>query len=283
MMPRILMYHLVGGEDLSTNQFVWQLEFLRKHFEPVALGDLVERLRAGTTTGREIAITFDDGVRNHFKVAWPLLREHSIPATYFVCSDLIGSDEWMWRSDLRQRLRLLSGAERAQVTRDAGCKLNGIEQIMEWTKTLPIAERRTFQNDVAVRTRLFSPSREEAELHSPLTWDQLRQMDERLITIGSHTGTHPILTTLPDAQLREEIAGSKRALEQNLGRSVDLFCYPNGASNPAVVKLVREHYRAAVNTREDFVRPETDPFQLPRISCEGSRAHFVRRLHRPTS
>ncbi|HJU26317.1 MAG TPA: polysaccharide deacetylase family protein [Rhodanobacteraceae bacterium] len=282
-LPRILMYHVIGDGELSVRQFAWQLAFLREHFEPVALGELVDRMRDRAVTGREVAVTFDDGVRNHFEMAWPLLRHHRVPATFFVCSDLIESDAMMWRNELRLRLASLDEAERRLLVGEANGGKWGVEQIMEWTKTLDMDQRRAFESRVLARTPQFSASREQLELHAPLTWDQLRQLDENLITIGSHTCAHPILTKLDAKQLHDEIAVSRRVLERGLQRKVDLFSYPNGVHDPTVVGEVRRNYRAAVCTRKGFVGADADPLLLPRISGEGSRAMFVRRLHRPGS
>lgn len=281
--PRILMYHVIGDDYISARQFDWQLRFLRKHFEPVGLGELVDRVAAGSITGREVAVTFDDGVRNHFKVAWPLLRARQVPATFFVCPGLIESGDWLWRTELRMRLASLSDAVRGQVAREAGCPAQAVEAIMEWTKKLPMDERVAFQRDIGRRAPEFSPPAEQVDRHAPLTWEQLRQMDERLITIGSHTDTHPILTTLTDPLLQGEILGSRRALEQKLDRCVDLFSYPNGANNAEVVNMVRRHYRAAVTTHMDCVSVDEDICRLPRIPGDGSRAMFTRRLHRPNA
>jgi len=281
--PRILMYHIVGDDEVSTRQFEWQLRFLRKHLEPVGLGELANRVQAGTVTGREAVITFDDGVRNHFTVAWPLLRAYAVPATFFVCPGLIESGDWLWRTELRMRLKSLGNAERGEVARNAGCPESAAEAIMEWTKTLSMDDRRVFQTSVEKLTRDFSPRPEDTERHAPLTWDQVRQMDASLITIGSHTSTHPMLPTLDDSTLETEIAGSRRALEQKLDRCVDLFSYPNGANNAAVVKLARQNYRAAVTTQKAFVAEGNDLATLPRVPGGGGRATFVRRLHKPTA
>lgn len=280
---RILMYHLVGDVELSVRQFEWQMRFLRDHFEPVSLDALVDRLQAGTTTGREVALTFDDGVQNHFTVAWPLLRAHRVPATFFVCPGLIESGDWLWRTELRMRLGVLDNAIRAEAARNAGCPATGIEEIMEWTKELPMDARRAFERDIKALTADFTPPRAQMENHAPLTWAQLRQLDDGLITIGSHTRTHPILPTLTVSMLQDEIAGSRRALEEKLDRSVDLFSYPNGANNPGVADVARLHYRAAVTTRQGMVAQESDRFLLPRIPAAGSRAAFSRRMHRPTA
>lgn len=281
--PRILMYHIIGDGDISARRFEWQLRFLRRHFEPVGLPELVDRLQAGSTTGREVAITFDDGVRNHYLVAWSLLRTYSVPATFFVCPGLVESGDWIWRTELRMRLKLLDEATRAAVTRDAGCPEHAVEAIMEWTKAMSMDDRLAFQKNVEKRTPEFSSVRAQVECHAPLTWEQMRRMDDRLVTIGSHSRTHPILTTLTGPALEDEIAGSRRDLEERLDRRVDLFSYPNGANGPEVVNLVRRHYRAAVTTRKDMVAAGEDLFLLPRIPAADSQAAFTRRLHRPTA
>ena len=281
--PRILMYHIVGDDELSVRQFDWQIGFLSREFEPVAFTDLVDRLRSRNATGREVVITFDDGVRNHFTFAWPILRSHGVPATFFVCPGLIESGDWVWRTELRMRLKHMNPGARAKSASQFGCPGSDVEVVMEWTKTLPLDDREYFRHAIAKRTAGFSPPPEEMERHAPLTWDQLRRMDEGLITIGSHTLTHPILTTLSDDVLQHEIADSRSLLEQTLDRSVDFFSYPNGANDARVVDAVRKHYRAALTTQKAFVGPEKDLYTLPRIAAGDSRANFVRRLHRPTA
>ena len=281
--PRILMYHALGVEGLSVRRLRWQFQLMRKEFEPVPLGTLVSRLQEETTTGREIALTFDDGARNHFTRVWPLLREYGIPATFFVCPGLIETNAWMWTAELRSRLNMLDDARRKRIAREADCPARSTHAIMEWAKRLPIHDRLAFQASVEAHTRHFSPSAEEIERYAPLSWDQLRQLDPRLITIGSHTSTHPILTKLPEHQLHEEIADSRKTLEQRLDRTIDLFSYPNGINNSAVVDVVREHYRAAVSAAEGVVARNDDLHTLPRIPGGGSSADFIRRLHRPAA
>lgn len=281
--PRILMYHIVGDAELSARQFEWQMRFLRDYFEPISLDALIDRVQDGTTTGREVALTFDDGVQNHFAVAWPLLRAHQVPATFFVCPGLVESGDWLWRTELRMRLEVLDGATRTGAARSAGCTATEVEGIMEWTKGLSMDARRAFERDIEAHTTDFTPPRAQVEHHAPLTWDQLREMDDGLITIGSHTRTHPILPTLTESMLEDEIGGSRLALEGKLGRTVDLFSYPNGANNSGVADVARRHYRAAVTTRQGLVDQEADRFLLPRIPAADNRAAFTRRMHRPTA
>lgn len=281
--PRILMYHCVGHDDVPVEQFRLQLRFLRDRFELISLQELVNRLASRAASGDEVVITFDDGVCNQFTVAYPLLCEQGAPATMFVCPGLIESRRWIWRTELRLRLALLSRRERMKVAGAAGCADYRTEAILGWTKGLGLAVRHDLEARVTALTREFEPTTQQIDQYAPLTWQQLDQMDPHLVTIGCHTSTHPMLTTLPGDLLQAEIAGSRAALEKHLGRRVDMFCYPNGANSAAVVEVARRHYRAALTTRQDFVEADTDVFMLPRIPASRGRASFVRRLHRPTT
>lgn len=281
--PRILMYHSVGHEDVSVRQFRWQLRLLRNTFDVVPLPRLVDRLVAGTANGEEVALTFDDGVRNHYSVVWPLLREARVPATFFVCPGLIESGAWLWNTELRTRLALLGKAERARLADRAGCTQVSDRGMVEWAKRLPLERRREFEEQARALTREFEPSDAQLDRNAPMSWVQVRRLDPALVTIGSHTSTHPLLTTLSREALDAEIAGSRIALEQQLGRSVDLFCYPNGANDVASRDVVRSVYRAALATRQDVVTSQADLFALPRVPAGHRNSYFVRRLHRPTA
>lgn len=91
----VLLYHSVGGVpgadydyDLPEAQFREQMRLVSEQFEPVDLGTLVEERGRGDR--KRVAVTFDDGFRNVHEVAAPVLREFGVPATVFVCPDLLG-------------------------------------------------------------------------------------------------------------------------------------------------------------------------------------------------
>ncbi|MEY3479773.1 MAG: hypothetical protein RIQ71_548 [Verrucomicrobiota bacterium] len=104
--------------------------------------------------------------------------------------------------------------------------------------------------------------------------------------IGAHTRTHPELSRISIEEAREEIAGSKKSLEDRFGVPIRHFCYPYGDYSPAVRDLVEEAgYETAVTVEPGVWRPDTDRLLIPRI---GARAHslnfrnfFKRLLGRP--
>lgn len=94
----VVLYHRVtddaAGNPLACTPeaFERHCEFYRRHFRVVGLGELLERLRSGRDLGRCLAITFDDGYRDNYSVARPILERHGLPACFFVATGLVGSD-----------------------------------------------------------------------------------------------------------------------------------------------------------------------------------------------
>jgi len=96
-------------------------------------------------------------------------------------------------------------------------------------------------------------------------------------TIGCHTHTHPDLTTVSPRELEREVAGSKRVLEDIVGRPVTAFCYPYGTRDRRVAAAVRRAgFEVAFTVDLGGVSAGADPYELPRIPILGEpgRAEF---------
>jgi peptidoglycan/xylan/chitin deacetylase (PgdA/CDA1 family) len=109
------------------------------------------------------------------------------------------------------------------------------------------------------------------------SWDELLSMDAETMEIGSHTRTHPNCTSVvDDAELVDEIVGSRREIEENLGRNVSHFCYPNGDYSHRITSQVRTAgYDSAVTTRHGLVALGADVFTLPRIIARPEPLFFA--------
>src|SRR3990170_3908528 len=134
-------------------------------------------------------------------------------------------------------------------------------------KRVSLAERRAMEQRLRDETPDFQPSAQEREDFDVADWDELRSLDPALVTIGSHTLTHPILTTLSAHEVEQEICGSRELLEKRLGRPVELFCYPNGDVDATAVALARRAYRVAVTVAPGAVQRDCDPLLLPRLAA----------------
>jgi len=99
-----------------------------------------------------------------------------------------------------------------------------------------------------------------------MSWSQIREMHSAGFEFGSHTATHSRLTDVDKQKAAEQLQASRRVIEDQLAGPCQTFCYPYGAYNPELERLVRDAgYTAAVTT--DFGRntTETDHYRLKRI------------------
>lgn len=267
MVPRllILMYH--GTPHGCGAALAWQLCFLRWRFDVVPLAALLDSPPSEAGRKPRVALTFDDGLRNNVSVAYPLLKRLGLPATFFVCPRMAAEQRWLWTHEARQRLTRLDEAARLRLARRLGHCSGAIESVLDWMKTLGLAARKSAEAGVRAATADFSPSESERERFDVAGWNELRALDPQIVTIGSHTLTHPILTSLPRAELEAEIGDSRRELEAALQRPADLFAYPNGDHDADARACARRYYRGAVTTAEDRFSPRCDPYLLPRSSA----------------
>ncbi len=84
------------GLTVSIPVFERYCQFFKDYFQVVSLRELVSRLEGGQKLNRELAITFDDGYEDNFENAAPVLERLSLPATFFVVSQWIGTDIVPW-------------------------------------------------------------------------------------------------------------------------------------------------------------------------------------------
>jgi len=202
----ILAYHSVAYKEDSPfvvpENFIKQMEYIKKKgYEVITLDELVESIKNKKRLKRnKVVITFDDGYKNNFEYAYPILKKFGFPATIFLATNYIGNDERF------------------------------------------------------------------------LDWDQVRIMSKNNISFGSHTKAHFYLGVINDEKgAFEEIVGSKKRIEQEIGIAVDYFCYPGGGFNERVKEIVKQAgYKGACATNRGFVNFNKDAYELKRIKVNNS-------------
>ncbi|MDX1383096.1 MAG: polysaccharide deacetylase family protein [Thermoanaerobaculia bacterium] len=106
---------------------------------------------------------------------------------------------------------------------------------------------------------------------APLSWDDLRGLaDDPLVSLGSHSWSHVDLRRLDRATLRDDLRRSRERLEDEIGASVESFCYPRGYWSSRAEEQVRQVYSLAVvggGRRVDATCSE--PLRIPRTSLRA--------------
>lgn len=151
------------------------------------------------------------------------------------------------------------------------CFDDGYRDVAE--HALPVLERLGFRATVFVVTGVvdgdatFSWYRRRPAV---LSWSEIADLAEgATLRFGAHTVTHPDLRALEDGAARDEIAGSKAALEARIARPVESFCYPAGLFGARERALVAAAgFRVATTCDAGANRPATDRLALRRIQVD---------------
>jgi peptidoglycan/xylan/chitin deacetylase (PgdA/CDA1 family) len=277
----ILAYHRVLPASAIGDQFVQpgmyvtpavletHVRFLRRHFRIISFGEFL-RLQESSRWEPDVRyclITFDDGWLDNYTYAYPVLRRYGVPATIFVSTALVGSEEWMWPDKLGWLLTRASG--------QPGAAPAATDAIIERWKRLSDRTIVELLAEMAKRFRVSFPRQRVF-----LDWDQIREMSAGGIAFGSHGATHRLLPGLSAADMCAEIAGSMQRLHQELESPLPVFCYPNGDHDDAVVGHVQASgYRAAVSTVAGAeVWDQPDRFRLRRIGVHNDVSADVPRF-----
>ena len=93
---RVLDTEQPEGLTVGVGLFEEYCRFFKRHFNVVSLANLVDKLEEGGHLNRELAITFDDGYRDNFEYAAPVLEKLGLPATFFIVTQWIGTDVVPW-------------------------------------------------------------------------------------------------------------------------------------------------------------------------------------------
>jgi peptidoglycan/xylan/chitin deacetylase (PgdA/CDA1 family) len=264
---------------LPLSEFERQLEFLSAHYDVLSIDDAL----ADTESSRPRAcITFDDGYRNNLDLALPVLRRMGLPATIYLPTAFIGSEQLLWTTRLELAFRGADDALRASFAKwasvdDVGSAGVPVHRVSDALKRMSPTQRDE------VLMRIFSevpePAPDEAAPHAFLSWDDVAAMEASgVVTFGAHTVNHEIVRNLDDVTLRRELADSLAEVRQRCARPSRVFAYPNGRSidfDDRAGRILEElGCVAAVSTIEGLNDPSTPRYALRRISI-GSEMGFA--------
>jgi len=301
----VLMYHRVlpeGHPDRNSEQpgmyvspetLAMHLDLLKRHFTPIHLEEWCLKLAQGESLPpRACAVTFDDGWRDNYQYAWPVLEAAGVPATIFIVSNLVGTRYSFWPNKLA---RLLSVSRNAQASRELADALgmsqdsklaSGAAMTPEQIDSaiLDCKQRFSDADITALLDRIAEEPSTGAKERDLMDWNEIRAMTAQgQVRIGSHTRRHVRLTPqLARNTADDEIVGSIAEIESQLGSRPVSFCYPNGDHSPEATALVGQNYRCAVTTRRGWNDRHSNRHLMARVGVhdEVSRtpAAFLSRL-----
>jgi peptidoglycan/xylan/chitin deacetylase (PgdA/CDA1 family) len=230
------------------------LHWATRNFEIVDLGKGTPDWSRPASRPR-MALTFDDGWLDNYRFAAPAAERHQASMTIFVCPGLMDCAFPFWPERVHRLIRATPGHSQGTVE----TVIDRMKDMREEERTTAIAEMADAVGDPDLPYEL-------EPLNRTMTWDQVKELHQAGVRIGSHTVTHPILNRIPPSCVAEQLWESRRQIAERLG-ACDLFAYPNGSKSLAIRQSIREAgYRAAYTTEPGFWTKDTDPFLIPRVN-----------------
>jgi len=278
----ILCYHRVGlggvplYTQLSPELFEAQMRHLRKNYRIVSLEVGLRTLRDPQDSEPCVAITFDDGYRDVYTHAFPILRRYSIPATVYLIWDSMETGEVSWYDRIFLALQVVP---ESQFEIDLDCRhcFELFTPERRFYSALEIVRHlRAASNDrrkeicSEIERRIPLPQKHLQE--KILTWEQVHAMQSAGVSIGSHTVSHPVVSRLSETEMKNELEDSKKRLEKKLTCPVLDFAFPFGHSEDcgsAALGLLDDlGYRSGVTTVSGANTRRSNPFSLHRVQVD---------------
>ena len=266
---------------ISPETFKDDLAWMTKHGEIVSLKTILDFTYKNSKP--LFAITFDDGWVDNYEYAYPILKEHAAPATIFLVTGAIDSENIFWVEDFLYKISVKQNnmTRPDTLTKLQHCAFkHGINISKENINTQSLAEdfveklkplaqnlRKTILTDAY---RLLELDTTPIKGHI-LSWKQINEMFYNDVDFGSHTHNHEILQYSDSKTTLNELNISKNIIDDNLCRSTKFFCYPNARYNNDSAELVEASgYSHAFRIHNLPVTQDTNPFLIPRFLLNES-------------
>ena len=271
----VLLYHRVTTLEndpqqlsVSPENFYQQLKYIKNSYPLLRFEDDWANIREPS-----VVITFDDGYADNCAEALPILDSLSVPATFFVSTGNIDTQNEFWWDELERLILRNKDYPAAFQYSHYYWPTNSYEQRIVFYKDLhPIVK----MMKPAEREKLFAELVQWSQLgkdgritHRSLTREELVALaNNECVTIGAHTVSHTCLSMLSKEEQLTEIKCSKETLEKWLNIDINVFSYPFGGKkdyDKQSVEICKKigFTKVAANFRGQAHR-WTDSYQIPR-------------------
>ncbi|GAG21219.1 unnamed protein product, partial [marine sediment metagenome] len=222
-----MYYHRVNDENdqffhaVNIENFERQIRYLIKRYTIINLEDVVDHIKRGTRLPKNpIVITYDDGYKDNYLNAFPILRKYNAPATIFLTVGCIGTGIIPWTEKIHYILNNTI-ITKIELFNDSLCiytldnpeEMNRVsEEIKSYLKTMDEKKRNSLIEKLG--DELEVPIGDIRDHNLMLSWQEVEEMAGNKISFGAHTVTHPILTRIPYNQAIDEIVASRKEIKE---------------------------------------------------------------------
>lgn len=278
------VYQGIDGHPVEVIESCFK--FIRSQgYDIVSVQDAIERSASGDRLKRPmVAFTVDDGFRDQYEVGVELFVKYDVPATFFITTSLIENNDWLWDTRIQYLVNNCNKEEDikrvcAEFKVSSVTRREIAEELILGFKYLGESEINRNITRLCEYLNLEIPDKPGVE-YSYMTWDDVNSLESKGLSVGPHTRSHKILSTIDGDMARQEILGSWEDLKRKTERPAPVFCYPMGKYRDYEQKdiniLNQSEMIAAVTAEPGALRlgGNNDVYQLPRYGMPDSIIDF---------
>ena len=299
----ILFYHRFGENEqrkilpyLEIKEFEKQIAHLKRLYRIITINEIAAILKGGASFPEpSVAITIDDGYKDNYYLAFPVIKKYRVPVMIYLTAGFIGTNSGLWVDDIEFALSHaqtdslcfpeLFGNKSFNISNDEGEKEVFKMLFRALLKRNSIDRQNVIKNlfeIVGVDKRLI-----ETRSRMMLNWGEVIEMKKYGVSFGAHTMSHPFLPGIETSLAQYEIRHSKELIEKQTGQAVSHFAVPNGKEDDfadGLKDFCREiGFDTIVLTEPGVLNKTSDRFSLRRVlpppplyffACETARYLF---------
>jgi len=266
------------GKHMERDRFYRIVEGLKHAGSALSMDDVVEHCRSGNPfPPRAFAVTFDDGFENNYLIAAPILKEFSVPATFYITTGFVQDNAMSWIDRIEYCLEAVSSGvlqfawdDHPHSFANVEDKIGLLQMVRDRVKTDPTLDPENVVQAVFEQCGLAAVCDSAEPIDQKMSWEQVTRLaNDELFTVGGHSHSHKILSFLSAEELEDEITTSIDLIRKNVGLCVRHYSYPEGLEHcysNEVVEVLRGKGVVCCPTAVDGINdPQTDLFHLRRI------------------
>lgn len=245
-------YKINRGSYLETGygeNFERQITWLNKHFNFLTPDKFYTD---SGNRGLSVFLTFDDGYKDNYDIALPILKKHGVSAAFFVVTEATTTNQWLLHDQIRYLVQ--TGKLNSDTSEQALRRLNTGEAL-----------RPDFLNEISA----LQPELPKHRLM--MNWDELKEISGNDFIIGSHTHSHQPFTFLSQQERTKQLRLSIEAISVNVNQTPNYFAYPNGLYDEDCHSVMTDHHITyAFTTKPGVNTPVSSKLELKRIGVNAS-------------
>lgn len=292
-----IVYHNINKENenyqykhfVSDKNLVRQINFLKKKYSILNCKDLFNKKLNFKST--DVFLTFDDGLKNHFRIVLPILKKNKINAIFYISNLPIKNNKLL---DVH-KIHLLLGKYNSKQIFAYLKKIITKKMLLNETNTYAYKNledkygeknlKRVLNYDLKIEYKsdiiskifnnfFFGISEKHISNKYYMDFKEIKQLVNDGMIIGSHTISHPVLTNCDESYWKKEIKESVDFC--NNINNYNTFCYPYGVKGTYNSKIIKYLdylgvsfsvvVKDSVVTKKIFLEKRQE---IPRIDCSN--------------